>query len=162
MSKKTLYAHFPSKSVLLKAVIEDKLGAVETDLDRIAAEPFTNFPSAVHRLLVALRLHWEELQPAFVRDIGREAPELFTLVQTRRRALIQRHFGRLLVEGRKAGMIRKDIATGLMIEILVGATDALVNPQKLAQLDLSPKACLSAVVAIFLEGVVTVAGRRKL
>lgn len=161
MSKKTLYAHFPSKNALLAAVIEDKMGAIAADLDGIAAESTTDFLGALHRLLASLRQHSEELQPPFVRDLGREAPELFALVLTRRRALIQRHFGKLLGEGRKEGLIRRDIGTGLMVEILVGATDALVNPQKLEQLGLSPKTCLSAVVTIFLEGVLTEAGRRK-
>jgi hypothetical protein len=83
-------------------------------------------------------------------------------VQANRRALIQRHFGRLLAEGRNAAMIRKDISTGLMIEILVGATDALITPQKLSQLGLPANTCLSAIVTIFLEGVVTGKGRKKL
>jgi hypothetical protein len=50
----------------------------------------------------------------------------------------------------------------LMIEILVGATDALMNTQKLSQLDLPARTCLTAIVTIFLEGVMTGKGRRKL
>jgi hypothetical protein len=48
-----------------------------------------------------------------------------------------------------------------MIEILVGATDALVNPQKLSQLNLSAKTGLTAIVTIFLEGVMTDEGRSQ-
>lgn len=161
MSKKTLYTHFASKSVLLEAVIEDKLRAVDLDLGRVATASAADFAAALPHLLACVREHSEELQPSFLRDMAREAPELFARVQTRRRALIQRHFGKLLGEGRKAGIIRKDITTDLMIEILVGATDALMNPQKLSQLNLSAKICLSAIIAIFLEGVVTGKGRRK-
>ena len=35
MSKKTLYAHFPSKTSLLQAVMVSKFQEVEVDLDRI-------------------------------------------------------------------------------------------------------------------------------
>src|SRR5687768_6268822 len=159
MSKKTLYAHFSSKSALLEAVIEDKLGTAEADLDRIAARYPGDFIDALHELLECLRQHSEELQPPFLRDMAREAPELFQLVQTRRRAFIQRHFGKLLGEGRRRGMIRKDIATDLMIEILIGATDTLINPRKLSELKLPAKTCLSAIITIFLEGVMTQSGK---
>jgi len=162
MSKKTLYAHFASKSALLKSVIDDKLRAVDADLGRVASRSSADFLSAVQQLLACVRQHSEELQPPFLRDMGREAPELFKVVQTRRRALIQRHLGKLLREGCKSGMIRQDMTTDLMIEILVGATDALMNPQKLSQLELSAKTCLSAIVTIFLQGVMTGKGRRKL
>jgi TetR/AcrR family transcriptional regulator, cholesterol catabolism regulator len=162
MSKKTLYAHFASKGALLEAVIENKLQSAEADLDRIAAGYPGDFLKALHELLECLRQHSEELQPPFLRDMAREAPELFQLVQTRRRAFIQRHFGKLLGEGRKTGMIRKDIATDLMIEILIGATDALIHPRKLSELKLPARTCLSAIITIFLQGVMTESGREEL
>jgi AcrR family transcriptional regulator len=159
MSKKTLYAHFASKDALLRAVLEDKLRAVDADLGRVALRSSSDFLCAIEELLVCVQRHSEELQPPFLRDMAREVPELFTLVQTRRRALIQQHLGKLLREGRKSGMIRKDITVDLMIEILVGATDGLMNPQKLTQLEVPARTCLSAIVTIFLEGVMI--GRRK-
>ena len=155
MSKKTLYVHFSSKSVLLDAVIEDKLRSADADFGEITDRCAADFDAALHALLAMVRRHGEELQPAFLRDVARETPELFQRVQAGRRALIQRHFGKLLGEGRKTGMIRKDIEADLMIEILVGAMDALINPQKLTQLGLSAKTGLSTIVTIFLEGVLT-------
>lgn len=161
MSKKTLYAHFPGKTALLQAVLDDKLQSADADFGAITSQASADFLSALQQLLAGVRRQSEELQPAFMRDMAREAPDLFQLVQTRRRALIQCHFGKLLGEGRKAGMIRKDIPADLMIEILVGATDSLVNPQKLSQLNLPAKTALTAIVTIFLEGVLTSKGRSK-
>lgn len=161
MSKKTLYASFASKGDLLKAVIEDKVRSANADLAAIAAESSTDFPAALHHLLACLRHHSEELQPPFLRDMAREAPELFKTVQVRRRAMIQNHFGKLLTEGRKAGMIRKDISVELMIEILIGATDSLIHPQKLSELNLPAKTGFSAIITIFLEGVAVGKGRAK-
>jgi hypothetical protein len=96
-----------------------------------------------------------------VRDVRREAPELFKLVQTRRRNVIQRYFGRLFKEGRRAGIIRKDIPTELMIEILLGATEAIINPQKMAELGLTPKTGFLVIITVVLEGVITGKGRLK-
>jgi AcrR family transcriptional regulator len=161
MSKKTLYASFPSKDALLRAVLLDKFRSVELDLDRIMAECSTDVLEALHRLLACMQRHTEEIQPPFVRDIRREAPDMFTLVEERRRGVIQRYFGKLFEEGRRAGIIRKDIPARLMIETLLGAVQAIMNPPKMADLGLTPKLGYSAITTIVLEGVLTEKGRSK-
>jgi AcrR family transcriptional regulator len=161
MSKKTLYASFPSKDALLRAVLLDKFRSVELDLDRIMAECSTDVLGALHRLLTCMQRHTEEIQPPFVRDIRREAPDMFTLVEERRRGVIQRYFGKLFEEGRRAGIIRKDIPARLMIETLLGAVQALMNPAKMVELGLTPTAGYSAITTVILEGVLTGKGRSK-
>ncbi|MDR3406557.1 MAG: TetR/AcrR family transcriptional regulator [Chthoniobacter sp.] len=161
MSKKTLYAHFPSKMALLQIVMSDKLSAVEADLERALSETADSFPARLQALLSCMRFHTEEIGEAYVRDVRREAPELFALVQQRRRELIQRFFGKLIQDGRKAGMIRKDIPAPMMIEMLLGAVDAVVNPAKMGELELTPKVAFNYIITIFLEGVLTNDGRKK-
>jgi len=161
MSKKTLYASFPSKDALLRAVLLDKFRSVEADLDRITSQSASDALGALHQLLACLQRHTEEIQPPFVRDIRREAPEMFTLVQSRRRDVIQRYFGKIFDEGRRAGIIRKDVPSKLMIEILLGVTEAIMNPPKMAELGLTPKTGFSAIITVVLEGVMTDAARSK-
>jgi hypothetical protein len=120
-----------------------------------------NFLTALHQLLACLERHTAEIQPPFVRDVRREAPDLFELIERRRRELIQRHFGKLLNEGRKAGIVRKDIPPELVIEILLGAVQAIMNPPKMAELGLTPETGFSAILTVFLEGVITGRGRLK-
>jgi len=153
MSKKTLYAHFSSKTALLEAVIADKLGRVEADLKSVMDEEAADFPARLHAMLGSMRVQTDEIQPAFIRDVQREVPELFALVQNGRRKLIQRYFGKLLRDGRKAGTIRRDIPTELMIEILVGAVDAIINPARMGELALTPRTGFSHIISVFLEGV---------
>jgi hypothetical protein len=106
-----------------------------------------------------MQLHTGEIQPPFVRDIRRESPEIFKLVESRRRHVIQRYFGEIFDEGRKGGIFRKDVPTRLMIEILLGATEAIMNPPKLAELGLTPKDGYLTIIAVVLEGVLTEKGR---
>jgi AcrR family transcriptional regulator len=106
MSKKTLYMCFPSKAALLEAVLKDKFQEVEADLSQLAKDRTVNVEAALQQLLNCLQRHTAEIQPAFVRDIGRETPELFQLIEQRRRELIRRYFGELFEEGKKAGVIR--------------------------------------------------------
>ena len=161
MSKKTLYSSFAGKTDLLRAVLLDKFRSIETDLERIASASSTDVLDSLHQLLACVQRHAEEIQPPFVRDIRREAPEMFQLVQSRRREVIQRYFGKILDEGRRAGIFRKDISTRLMIEILLGATEAIMNPPKMAELGLTPKSGFLTILAVMLEGVLTEKGRSR-
>jgi AcrR family transcriptional regulator len=161
MSKKTIYAHFPSKTALLEAMLLDKFRSVEEDLEAIVSECAADFPAGLHRLVACVQRHTEEIRPPFVRDIQREAPDLFKVVQARRREVIQRPFSKLLGEGRREGLIRKDVPVHLIIEILLGAVEALVNPPRLAELELSVKSGITAILSVILQGVLTPEGRTK-
>jgi AcrR family transcriptional regulator len=161
MSKKTLYACFPSKADLLRAVIMDKFRSVEIDLQNITAGFSKDMLDSLHQLLACLQRHTAEIQPPFVRDIRREAPQMFELVQSRRRQLIQKYFGTLLDECRKAGIVRRDVSTRLIIEILLGATEAIMNPVRMAELDLTPSVGYSTIIDVVFEGVLTEKGRKR-
>src|SRR5439155_14252120 len=69
MSKKTVYAHFPSKTALLEAMLLDKFRNVEEDLEAITSECSADFAAGLHRLLACVQRHTEEIRPPFLRDI---------------------------------------------------------------------------------------------
>jgi len=152
MSKKTLYACFPSKSSLVEAVLTDKFNEVEADLARVSSEHSSDMEQAIHRFLQRVQHHAAEIHPAFVRDLGREAPELFSIVERRRRQLIRRHVAALFNKGRKAGLIRKDIPVQLLIEILLGAVEAIMIPSKIMELGLTLERGYSTIIRVILEG----------
>ena len=152
MSKKTLYTCFPSKATLIEAVLKDKFREVEADLGRLAKDQVADVEMALHQFLSCVQQHTAEIQPAFVRDIGRETPELFQLVEQKRRELIRRYFGGLFEDGKKAGLIRSAIPTHLIIEILLGAVQAIMNPPKLMELGLTVEQGYSSVIRLVLEG----------
>ncbi|WP_413933582.1 TetR/AcrR family transcriptional regulator [Nitrospira sp. BLG_1] len=152
MSKKTLYVAFPSKTALIEAVLKDKFKEVERDLEQVAKVQAANVGSALHQLLDCVQRHTAEIQPAFVRDIGRESPELFQLVEQKRRGLIRRYFGGLFEDGKKSGAIRSDIPTHLIIEILLGAVQSIMNPTKLVELGLTVEQGYSSIIRLVLEG----------
>jgi AcrR family transcriptional regulator len=158
MSKKTFYAHFESKKALIEAVLREKLADANADFERITGGR-QSFPAMIHDLLAAVQLHTGEIQPSFVRDLSRETPEIFQLVEERRREMIRRHFGKIFEQGRKLGTIRKDIAPELIIEILVGATRAVAHPAKVQEMNSTPRAVLSAIITLILEGALTKKGR---
>ena len=161
MSKKTLYAEFPSKTDLLRAVLLDKFRSVDADLEQIMAQSSANALAGLQQLLACMQRHTEEIQPPFVRDIRRESPELFKLVESRRRELIQRYFGRIFDNGRREKIIRSDISSEMILEILLGAVQSIMNPAKIEALGVTPKAGYGTIITVILEGVLTAKGRAK-
>ena len=89
-----------------------------------------------------------------------KAPHVFKVVERRRAALIERSFGRLFIEGQRAGMIRKDVPARLIIEILLAVVQAIMNPPKMEELGMMPKEGFSGILKIVLEGALTAKGRK--
>jgi AcrR family transcriptional regulator len=159
ISKKTLYAHFPSKIALLEAVLADKFTGVEAKLTEISRAYPHDFPTALHELLANMQRELDEIKPPFVRDMRQKAPHVFKTVERRRAALIERFFGKLFIEGQRTGMVRKDVPAKLMIEILLAMVQAIMNPPKIEELGMMPKEGFAGILKIVLEGALT--GRER-
>lgn len=162
MSKKTFYALFASKVALVEAVMFDKGSSIEADLERLSLAPDKPFPVIMREVLACLQSHMAEVQPAFLRDLRRDAPEVFAKVETRRAAIITRCFTRLFNKGKKAGMIHADVQVKLVIEILLAATHAIINPQRMEELKLTPKSGFAAILKVILGGAMTDEGKALL
>ena len=160
MSKKTLYEHFPSKTELVRTVILDKFRDLDAEMKQIAAQSSSDFRAALQHLLAYL--HRGEIQPVFFRDISRETPEMFRLVENQRIELVQRYFREIFVQGSKAGIIRDDVQPELVTEILLAAVRAVMTPEKLDSLKLGVENGFSAIIQVILQGIVTAKGRSEL
>jgi AcrR family transcriptional regulator len=160
ISKKTLYAHFPGKIELLEAVLAEKFAGVEAKLKEATRAHPHDFPATLHALLANTQRELDEIKPPFVRDMRQKAPHVFKVVERRRAALIERSFGRLFIEGQRAGMVRKDVPARLIIEILLAMVQAIMNPPKMEELGMMPKEGFSGILKIVLEGALTTKGRK--
>jgi AcrR family transcriptional regulator len=160
ISKKTLYAHFPGKIDLLEAVLANKFAAVESRLKRVTRLHPHDFSKTLHELLAGAQDELAEIKPPFIRDIRQKAPQVFKVIERRRAALIERYFGKLFVEGQRAGMVRKDVSAKLMIEILLAMVQSIMNPAKMEELGMMPKDGFAGILKIVLEGALTLKGRK--
>ena len=155
VSKKTLYAYFPGKIQLLEAVLANKFASVEARLNEITRAHPHDFARALHELLTNTQRELDEIKPPFVRDMRQKAPHVFKVIERRRAALIERFFGKLFIEGRRTGMVRRDIPAKLIIEILLAIVQAIMNPPKMEELEMTPKAGFAGILKIVLEGALT-------
>src|SRR5215471_8426625 len=160
ISKKTLYTYFPGKFDLLEAVLADKFQGVERMLKEVTRAQAHDFPATLQELLTGTQRELDEIKPPFVRDMRQKAPEVFKLVERRRAALFERYFGKLLVDGQRAGMVRKDVPAKLIIEILLAMVQSIMNPPKMEELGMMPKEGFAGILKIILEGALTTKGRK--
>lgn len=154
MSKKTVYEHFPGKTSLVLEAILNKLQDVDRELGQIASGGSTDFAEQLQLMFGCVQRHADEIQPPFLRDI-RLHPELFSDFELKRGELARRHFERIIREGRKAAIIREDIPDGVITEMMLTALEKIMNPSKLAELDLTPRAGISAILAVIMRGIRT-------
>lgn len=134
-----------------RKILDEKFSEVDANLAQVASNDFPRL-SSIYGFLSTLQRHFLEIQPSFVRDVHRSAPSVFRSIQIQRRNLIQRHFARMLGEGRRSGLIRGDIPVRLMIEILLGTLDSTINPEKLLALKITSEIALSSILEIFFNG----------
>jgi AcrR family transcriptional regulator len=160
VSKKTLYAYFPGKFDLLEAVLADKFRGVETMLKEVTRAQPHDFPATLRELLAGTQRELDEIKPPFVRDMRQKAPQVFQVIERRRAALFQRYFGNLLLDGQRAGMVRKDVPANLIIEILLAIVQAIMNPAKMEKLGMMPKEGFAGILKIVLQGALTPKGRK--
>jgi AcrR family transcriptional regulator len=161
MSKRTLYSRFDTKLQLLDSVIENKFRRVQEDMAAILAARH-DFPETLRLNLACIQRHTSQIQPPFTRDMRLEGPVVFQKVERLRRAVIQEHFGELMRRGRRAGFIRKDVPAQIIIEILLAAVQAIVNPARMDELGLTPTAGCGLITRIVLEGAIDPTARARL
>jgi AcrR family transcriptional regulator len=159
ISKKTLYIHFPEKVSLLEAVLANKFASVNAAMARVVWHAPKDFAVALHQLLATTQQELDEIRPPFVRDMRQKAPEFFKTIERRRAEIITKYFGKLFRDGQRAGMVRRDLPVQMLIEILLGAVQAIMNPPKIQELKLTPKSGFTAILKVVLEGALTKKGR---
>lgn len=152
ISKKTLYAHFPSKTTLLEAVLVDKFTSVSSGLEQIRREQSEDFAAVLRQLLAGMQHELDEIKAPFIRDMRLKAPQLFKMIEHRRAEMIQHYFGKLFLAGQRAGVLRKDVPARLMIEVLLGAVQEIMNPHKIEELGLMPKTAFAGIISLVLKG----------
>jgi hypothetical protein len=57
-------------------------------------------------------------------------------------------------------MVRNDVPAKLIIEILLAMVQAIMNPQKVEELGMTPKEGFTGILKIVLEGALTSNGRK--
>lgn len=157
LSKKTLYALFPSKDALIRAVVESILEPVLEKLtalmrnEKTVAGLFAGGIAVFHGLSRCI-------SEPMMSDM-RTMPELWRMVESRRLKVLM-GLRDVLERGKRSGEIRPDLHLELFLKVFILTVNAVGNPAVMLELNLKPSELAEHIHGIFFRGVIN-GGRNR-
>ncbi len=162
ISKKTFYKIFPDKKTLLKTAIFSQISITEEKISNIFADKNKPVIERFKALSETLIASTSRITLVFIRDIKKNAPEIWEEMRKKRKVLIIKYFTRIIDEGVENRVIRADLDKELFIMIYLAAIENIINPQVLSEMEYSAGEVLDVILTMVFEGVLTEKGRTKL
>lgn len=163
MSKKTLYNYFSSKEGLLQEISKDFLNNISEASDNILKDENINFSEKITRIFTLVGTKLSAINPYFLEDISRNAPNIWNTIQQAKQEVGFRTFYALLDEGMKKGYIKKDVNKALAVLMYSSAIETIINPnftrqipsEIMHELPYTSSAIFEGLMKIIFEGIVT-------
>jgi AcrR family transcriptional regulator len=160
MSKKTVYKFFPSKEVLLKAIVQSLMHRVESEVQTIISSD-KPFEEKLTSILTFVGKTVRKLSHPFIRDMQRFAPELWKEIETFRREKVFSKIYQMLRQAQKEKVFREDLNIDLFYLVLVTAIQGIMNPQVLSHQPFSAEEAFKGIFRILYEGALTDEARKR-
>lgn len=158
MSKKTLYVHFAGKDALVDAVIlrfSDELKALAAELFGDASLSYAAKLATFTRKMTE---RFSRMPPTLFRELQRYAPDVYRRIEKLRFETIPVVFGRMIAEGKKAGMVRSEVDPAFATEFWRAAIQGVMHPDVQERLGLRPDQVFIQALTVFCGGLLTVEG----
>ncbi|MFQ5651646.1 MAG: TetR/AcrR family transcriptional regulator [bacterium] len=163
MSKKTLYKHFPQKTVLLREVVEMTLSEMRSGVEALLNDETAPFTVRLQKLLRFVGVHASKfLQRDFLTDLQRNAPAIWSHIEAFRKEMIHTRFARLIRQGVEQGVFRSDVDQELVVLIYFSLVQNIINPATLSNLPFTTKQVFDSIIKLLLEGLLTEGARSQL
>ena len=160
MSKKTMYKFFPSKEVLLKAIVHTLLNRVENEVQTIISSD-TQFEEKLTSILTFIGKIMRRLSRPFMTDIQRFAPVLWKEIDTFRREKVFSKIQQIFRQAKKEGVFREDLDVDLFFLVFTTSLQGIMNPQVLSQQPFSAEEAFKGIFRILYEGALTDEARKR-
>ena len=126
MRVKTIYTHYRTKSLLIAAVLRDKMTEMDSDLD-VIHKTNHNFSESMRLMLEVLRKHALEYSPVYVRDMmAKGSTRYFDWMVNLREEILTRHLTEFFELGQQEGAIRDDISVTIFNEAYLSMTNGIL------------------------------------
>jgi len=159
MSKKTLYAHFPSKDAIVRAIIEATGRTIRRQVEAALDRQDDSFATKMTAVFEIVSGHIGSMSPSFMMDLGRYAPQIHGEIDALKERNIPVVFGRVLAIGVAEGKVRDDVEVRFLVEYWLQVIKGIHQPDALARTGLTPRASFEKSLDLFFRGLLTPAGR---
>jgi AcrR family transcriptional regulator len=160
MSKKTVYKFFPSKELLLKAIVHTLMKRVEKEVNGIVTSE-----KPIEEKLIALLLFVGKIMRKFSRpfmmDTQRFAPALWKEIELFRRERVLSQLQHMFIQAKKEKVFREDLDPDLFFLVLTTTIQGIMSPQVLSQHSFSAEEAFQGIFRILYEGALTGEARQQ-
>ena len=164
IGKATFYEYFPSKDILVQAVIEAKRMEMETWLSeihhRIVTTAELNIIQLIKELIIFGGNELSEMKQPFLREIKRASTEFSLEIhyQNHIRAIVDE----MLKRGIEEKVIRDDFNTQVFTEMLFGILNMTISNVEFAnRFNVTRSDVMDTIVKIIVGGILTEEGRQE-
>ena len=160
VSKKTLYAAFPSKDALMEAILLSLLQENMDRWDEIMSGPGDPLEK-IKALLSFLAEFLPQLQDRVFSQVEEFDPALWARIEEMRSKRLER-LKELIMAAQTAGTVRADLNPDLWLTLVLGTVRAVVNPKTLISSRISTRELVHTIGIVFYEGILTEEGRKSI
>jgi AcrR family transcriptional regulator len=153
VSKKTIYKFYHSKDDLVRDVTDKTLVDVKKCCKQIIDDENLGFVEKLQRMMTHAALHISKMGRPLIEDLEKNAPHVWKEISDFRSKRIKEDFKKLLSEGVKEGVFRKDIDQQLILLIYDNVIENVISPEILMQIPFTASQVYETIVKIFFEGI---------
>ncbi|TGK44609.1 TetR/AcrR family transcriptional regulator [Leptospira andrefontaineae] len=154
ISRKTLYKHFANKHELLKEVMTDKHLRIHGRIEGIFQDPDKSIKEKIQSMRGCLSSEIPHGMNEFLREIRDQAPDIWKQIQSLKEKNINRTMRKMIETGIKNGEIRSDVNPDIVLLIHSAASEAMFDPNFLAQTPYSIRDLVQELDNIIFYGIV--------
>lgn len=161
MSKKTLYAYFPSKEELLVELLRQLQNEIETTAERLIADETMDFGEKLSKLMGLIHGYHSKLDAHFLADLQKSAPESWKLCGHFELERMKNNVSAIIRQGVEQGIFRNDVNEEVLVMMYTILMQNMMTPETLRRLPLSTSELYDAMMKVLFGGVFTNEGIKK-
>lgn len=159
MSKKTIYKHFPTKELLVTAIVDRFTSTVSSHIESVIRTE-TNSLTKAFRLFEIMGSVAMKLSDTWVKDIRIHMPKLWEKIDEFRTKRANAVLGSIIKQGQEEGMIINK-PSELIIHLFVNAIRSIVNPDFLFYQKFNYSEAFNHTFEILFNGILTPKGKKQ-
>lgn len=152
-SKSSLYNHYRSKDVLVKAVVDQLNLDINTALEEIIEDDKLSFKGKLIAISEFTKNLLSSVSDLFLKDLELNTPDLWEYYQEARMNRIDRYYRSLFETGKKEGVIRNDLDINVILAIYLNLTELPLKQEYLNFLNMKNENIYEDATEVFLNGI---------
>jgi AcrR family transcriptional regulator len=152
-SKKTLYKHFTTKEVLLRAVFARVDGEAQREIAVLVAEGGGDRLARLRGILTAVAVHLASVHQVLLADLLVSSPEFGRQAWRERRQAFAAMLQPVLREAAEEGVIRPDLPVDTVLTLFCSCVEGMLSPMARAQNAQVEDGRFCTLVSLMVDGI---------